>query len=171
MFRFSTESRSIVAGIVTALEYANSHKSLSSQRGCYGHLENALRSIIEAECGKQVVEFIDNSSNHYNFGGNESWLIDVEVAIDNAQTEIAEQTIRAIETTVDPVVEDAGVHTQSEVLAMAGEFGSVDREGLLMAMVYVVDSGMSDSHAIDAAIELHPKADRKKLEKLLPLWG
>lgn len=162
MFRFSAESRSIVAGIVAALEYANSHSSLSSQRGCYGHLENALRAIIEAECGKQVVEFIDNSNNHYNFGGNESWLVDVEAAIDNAQTEIAERNNSENE---------AAVHTQSEVLEMCGPFGSVDREALVMAMVYVVDGGMNDSHAIDAALETHPEADRKKLEKLLPLWG
>lgn len=64
--------------------------------------------------------------------------------------------------------------TQNEVLAMilatAGKFGSVDREALVLAMVHVVDGGMSDSHAIDAALEVHPKADRKKLEKLLPLW-
>ena len=60
--------------------------------------------------------------------------------------------------------------TQYEVLTMAGKFGSVDREALAMAMVYIVDGGMDDEHAIDAAIELHPQADRAKLAKLLPLW-
>ncbi len=63
MFRFSAESRPVVAGVVAAMEYANSKTTLSSQRGCYGQLSNALRSMIQADAAMLAMAYASEAES------------------------------------------------------------------------------------------------------------
>lgn len=83
MFRFNDDVRPHVERIVSVMQWANSNQ-YADQRGVYGMMSNALNLIVSRECGADVLEAIENSRNHWNFGGNESWLVDVEVAVENA---------------------------------------------------------------------------------------
>lgn len=89
MFRFNDNVRPQVERIVSVMQWANGNQ-YASQSDVYGSMNKALDLVVIRECGQKVWDTIEHSRHHWNFGGNESWLIDVEVAIENALQEIAE---------------------------------------------------------------------------------
>lgn len=92
--RLRDEIRTQVAALANLMMWANSQRnSLANQSSTYGHCEKALRDIIVMEFGQAVYNAIQNSRNGWNFGGNGSWLEDVEAAIENAQDELREELL------------------------------------------------------------------------------
>jgi hypothetical protein len=97
VFRFNDNVRPQVERIVSVMQWANDNQ-YASQRDVFGMMEKALCLIVSRECGDDVLDTIEHSRHHWNFGGNESWLVDVEVAVEHAKQEIADSRIQ---TTVD----------------------------------------------------------------------
>lgn len=96
-FRFNDNVRPIVENLAKMLMWANNQDHddtvggrpvYASQRNLYGHISNAIKAIVVAECGESIYNQIENSRYGFNFGGNHSWLEDIEVAIDQAHEEI-----------------------------------------------------------------------------------
>jgi uncharacterized protein (UPF0335 family) len=96
--RLRDEIRPQVEQLANLMMWANSQRSsLANQSSVYGHCEKALRDIIVMEFGQAVYNAIDNSRNGWNFGGNGSFIEDVEAAIENAQEELQEEIERVKE--------------------------------------------------------------------------
>lgn len=103
MFRFNANVRPQVERIVSVMQWANGNQ-YASQTDVYGSMSKALDLIVVRECGQEVLNTIEHSRNHWNFGGNESWLIDVEVAVDDALQELAAKP-QPVRTVVDTMRE------------------------------------------------------------------
>jgi hypothetical protein len=71
------------------MQWANNNE-YASQRDVYGKMSEALSLIVKRECGVDVEDEIEHSRYHYNFGGNGSWLEDVEVAVDHARENLSD---------------------------------------------------------------------------------
>jgi len=96
--RLRDEIRPQVKALADLMMWANNQRnSLANQSSTYGHCEKALRDIIVLEFGQAVYNAIENSRNGWNFGGNGSWIEDVEAAIENAQEELQEEIERVKE--------------------------------------------------------------------------
>lgn len=96
-FKFHPEIRPHVEATVKLMEYANSKESYLWCGDVYGHASKALDAIILATMGDKVMDKINHMRHGYNFGGNYSWLEDVEVAIQTALDEIAEDEAESSE--------------------------------------------------------------------------
>ena len=92
MFRFNGELRIQVTKIVDVMLWANNcgKSGYAGMNSVYGGCSKALKSIINAECGSDIMDLIDCSRNGWNFGGNESYTVDVEVAVQAAIDERTE---------------------------------------------------------------------------------
>ncbi len=98
-FRFNDNVRPIVENLANMLQWANNQDHddydgrpvYASQRNLFGHFYNALKTIIIEECGYEVYTAIEASRDGFNFGGNHTWLEDVEVAVDNAYEDLKQQ--------------------------------------------------------------------------------
>jgi len=108
--RLRDEIRPQVEQLANLMMWANSQRSsLANQSSVYGHCEKALRDIIVMEFGQAVYNAIDNSRNGWNFGGNGSFIEDVEAAIENAQEELQEEIERVKELLEDSEHPETGV--------------------------------------------------------------
>jgi hypothetical protein len=95
-FKFNDNVRPIVANLANMLQWANNQDHddyngrpvYASQRGLFGHFYNAVKTIITEECGSDVYNAIERSRDGYNFGGNATYLDDIECAIDNAYADL-----------------------------------------------------------------------------------
>lgn len=96
--RLRPEIRPQVEALANLMMWANNQRnSLARQDSMYGHCEKALHDIIALEFGVAIDNRIRCSRNHWNFGGNESYIVDVEVAIEKAIEEVDREVQEAYE--------------------------------------------------------------------------
>lgn len=100
MFRFSDNVRPQAEQITHMMQWANNSGKYAGTDSVYGAMGKALAAIIIRECGQYVYDRV-NEGDRWNFGGNESWLIDVEVAIDDAMNETLENMTELAKTRKD----------------------------------------------------------------------
>lgn len=75
MFRFSAKVRSIVRHLTEALRMANSNSNTDGV--VYAQIRGAIFDIVRQEVEPEVFAFLGD----VNWGGNASWLDDLETAI------------------------------------------------------------------------------------------
>lgn len=96
-FTFRPEVREHVRALAELMMFANAQPGMAwpaqssdpTRDGVYGLVAKALEKILEIECGSSVVRLIENSRHGFNFGGNATFLDDVETAVATALDEIA----------------------------------------------------------------------------------
>lgn len=96
-FRFADDVRPIVEMLANATmalnaiergQFAAQHDANSVHGlGCYGYAYYGIFAIVKEVCGKEVADAMD----YPNFGGNLDYVTDVEVAVQEAKDEIAEE--------------------------------------------------------------------------------
>ena len=97
MFRFPNEYRETVKHIATAMMNLNVYHNVLAnatldildcgcrEHGAYGHLQQAIMKIIAHCAGAEVIGHMPE----FNFGGNATWLHDVETAVQEGLDEMA----------------------------------------------------------------------------------
>ena len=84
-FRFTEQNRSVVARLTDLLKDLNQ----ADPGGHFSAISKAVDAIVDIDTGfTGMAERINGSRYGCNFGANESWLKDVEFAIENQLEEI-----------------------------------------------------------------------------------
>lgn len=90
-FRFKDDARPVVEKLCEVWEKCNQIDRLADQRGPYGWVQQAVRKIVEVECGADVAKEV---MDHMSYGGSGSWVEDLEDAVCEAKRYLAENEAR-----------------------------------------------------------------------------
>jgi hypothetical protein len=98
-FRFPADVRPFVESLAKLLYFANARdtgkwawqSSDPAHNGVFGAAMTTVEMIIREVCGAAILEAIGRSRYGWNFGGNGSFLLDIEVAVQTAIETIAQE--------------------------------------------------------------------------------
>lgn len=109
-YRFPDDVRPYVKSLSELLYFANAEEPGTSAayrkgsrwawqssdpagNGVFGHAMSTVESIICEVHGEELLNRINCSRYGWNFGGNGSWMEDIEVAVETALEEIKEEKL------------------------------------------------------------------------------